>query len=144
MPGHRLLNADEPQSPLLKRMPPPPGFLDDEGKRVWATEGRRFIKAGLLTALDLSMFGTWCIYYSKRDEASRALNKSGVVIKVGEAGNPYINPFMNVISMCSKAMHQIEVEFGLSPASRTKVKTLNPNQRSLFSEFLENNGGVAS
>ena len=31
--------------------------------------------------------------------------------------------------MCSKAMHQIEIEFGLSPASRSKVKSLNPAQK---------------
>jgi P27 family predicted phage terminase small subunit len=119
-------------------MPPAPGFLDDEGKRVWSAEGRRFIKAGLLTALDLTMFGTWCIWYSKRDIASRAVNQSGLVVKAGGVGNPYISPYMSVISMCSKAMHQIEIEFGLSPASRTKVRSLNPAQRSLFSDFLDN------
>ena len=137
-PGRRRLNSEEPWSPLLKRMPPAPGFLDDEGKRVWSAEGRRFIKAGLLTALDLTMFGTWCIWYSKRDIASRAVNQSGLVVKAGGVGNPYINPYMSVISMCSKAMHQIEIEFGLSPASRTKVRSLNPAQGSLFSDFLDN------
>ncbi len=136
-PGRRPLNPDEPQSRLLKRMPHAPGFLDEEGKSAWYREGHRMIKAGLLTALDLSMFGTWCIFWSKRDEASRALNKTGVVVKTGDFGNPYINPYMNVISMCSKAMHQIEIEFGLSPASRTRVKTLNPNQRSLFADLLD-------
>ena len=136
-PGQRPLNLDEPWSPLLKRMPPAPGFLDDEGKRVWSAEGRRFIKAGLLTALDLTMFGTWCIWYSKRDIASRAVNQSGLVVKAGGVGNPYINPYMNVISMCSKGMHQIKIEFGLSPASRSKVRSLNPAQRDLFTDFLD-------
>ena len=139
-PGRRPLNLDEPWSPLLKRMPPAPGFLDDEGKRVWSAEGRRLIK----TALDLTMFGTWCIWYSKRDIASRAVNKSGLVIKAGGVGNPYINPYMSVISMCSKAMHQIEIEFGLSPASRTKVKSLNPAQRSLFDALLDDEEDAGS
>jgi P27 family predicted phage terminase small subunit len=121
----------------LKRMPPAPEFLDDEGKRAWSREGRRLIRAGLLSELDLSMFGTWCIFWSKRDEASRALNKTAVVVRAGGVGNPYINPYMSVIAMCSKAMHQIEVEFGLSPASRSKVKSLNPNQRNLFADFLD-------
>ncbi len=136
-PGRRRLNSEEPSSPLLKRMPPAPGFLDDEGRRVWSAEGRRFIKAGLLTALDLTMFGTWCIWYSKRDLASRAVNQSGIVVRANGVGNPYISPYMSVISMCSKAMHQIEIEFGLSPASRTKVKSLNPAQRSLFDALLD-------
>ncbi len=132
----RPLNANEPSSPLLKRMPPAPEFLDDEGKRAWSAEGRRLIKAGLLTALDLTMFGTWCIWYSKRDLASRAVNQSGVVVRANGVGNPYINPYMSVISMCSKAMHQIEIEFGLSPASRSKVRSLNPAQRDLFGDLL--------
>ena len=135
--SRRPLNSPEPSSPALKRMPPAPGFLDDEGKRVWSAEGRRFIKAGLLTALDLSMFGSWCIWYSKRDAASRAVNQSGVVVKANGVGNPYINPYMSVISMCSKAMHQIEIEFGLSPASRSKVRSLNPAQQSLFDDLLD-------
>jgi P27 family predicted phage terminase small subunit len=135
--SRRPLNANEPSCPLLKRMPPAPGFLDDEGQRVWSVEGHRFIKAGLLTALDLTMFGTWCIWSSKRDVASRAVNQSGVVVKANGVGNPYINPYMSVISMCSKAMHQIEIEFGLSPASRTKVRSLNPAQRDLFADFLD-------
>ena len=42
--------------------------------------GAPFIKAGLLTALDLTMFGTWRIWYSKRDVASRAVDESGVVV----------------------------------------------------------------
>jgi phage terminase small subunit len=58
-------------------------------------------------------------------------------VRANGVGNPYISPYMSVISMCSKAMHQIEIEFGLSPASRTKVKSLNPAQRSLFSDFLD-------
>jgi P27 family predicted phage terminase small subunit len=135
--SRKPLNSEEPSSPLLKRMPQAPEFLDDEGKRAWSAEGRRLIKAGLLTALDLTMFGTWCIWYSKRDLASRAVNQSGVVVRANGVGNPYINPYMSVISMCSKAMHQIEIEFGLSPASRSKVKSLNPAQRDLFSDFLD-------
>jgi P27 family predicted phage terminase small subunit len=83
------------------------------------------------------MFGTWCIWYSKRDLASRAVNQSGVVVRANGVGNPYINPYMSVISMCSKAMHQIEIEFGLSPASRSKVKSLNPAQKDLFADFLD-------
>lgn len=143
-PGRRRLNSEEPSSPLLKRMPPAPGFLDDEGRRVWSAEGRRFIKAGLLTALDLTMFGTWCIWYSKRDLASRAVNQSGIVVRANGVGNPYISPYMNVISMCSKAMHQIEIEFGLSPASRSKVRSLNPAQRSLFADFLDSDEETGS
>ena len=119
-------------------MPPAPEFLDDGGKRAWSHYGRLFIKEGLLTALDLPMFEAWCIYYSKRDEASRAVNETGTVVKAGGIGNPYISPFLGVISMCNKAMHQIAIEFGLSPASRTKVQTLNPAQQSLFGDWIDN------
>lgn len=133
-PGRRALNADEPSSPALKKMPPAPDFLNEEGRKAWRQEGKRLIAAGLMTVLDLSMFGTWCIWFSKRAEASRQLNLEDVV-KAGAQGNTYINPLMNAISMCSKAMHQIEVEFGKSPASRGKVKSLNPKQKSLFEQL---------
>ena len=131
-PGRRPLNSEEPSSPLLKRMPPAPGFLDDEGKRVWSAEGRRFIEAGLLTALDLAMFGTWCIWYSKRDVASRAVNQSGLVVKAKGVGNPYINPYMNVISMCRRRCIRSRSNSACRPHPRTKFRSLNPAQRSLF------------
>ncbi len=135
--SRRPLNQDEPESPLLKRMPRAPDFLDDTGKHAWSLEGRRFIEAGLLTRLDLTMFGTWCFWYSTRAEAARAIKQSGLVVKANGVGNPYINPYLSAMSMCSKAMHQIEVEFGCSPASRSKVKSLNPAQGSLFSDLLD-------
>ncbi len=55
-PGRRALNSDEPSSPLLKRMPPALRFIDDDGRRVWSAEGRRLIRARLLTALDPNEF----------------------------------------------------------------------------------------
>ena len=130
-------------------MPPAPEFLDEEGKRAWSTEGRRLIKMGLLRAVDLTMFGTWCFWFSKRAEAARAVNQSGLVVKAagkggGTAGNPYINPYLSAMAMCTKAMHQIEVEFGMSPASSSKVKSLNPAQRSLFDELDNDEGDTGS
>lgn len=135
-PGRRALNSEEPARRPLKRMPLAPGFLDRAGKRAWSYYGRLFITDGILTARDVPMFEAWCFYYSKRDEAARAVNDSGLVVKAGgktgAVGNPYINPFMGVYSMCNKAMHQIAIEFGASPASSTKIRTLNPAQQSLF------------
>jgi|SRR5579862_4814790 len=113
-------------------MPPAPEFLDDEGKRAWSPEGRRLIRRPSDRARPDDV---WYLVHLvlKRDLASRAVNQSGVVVRANGVGNPYINPYMSVISMCSKATHQIEIEFGLSPASRSKVKSLNPAQRDLFS-----------
>ena len=40
--SRKPLNSNEPFSPLLKRMPAAPQFLDDEGRRVSSALGRRF------------------------------------------------------------------------------------------------------
>ena len=59
------------------------------------------------------------------------------MVRANGVGIGYISPYMSVISMCSKTMDQIEIEFGLSPASRSKVKSLNPAQKDLFADFLD-------
>lgn len=140
-PGRRPLNTDEPSSRALKKIPPAPDFLSEEGKKAWRKKGRQLIAANLLTELDLDMLSTWCIWHSKKAAASRQLNKEEVT-KISPHGGAYVNPLLNVISMCSKAMHQIEVEFGMSPASRGKVKALNPKQKSLFEALDDPDEGV--
>lgn len=139
--SRRPLNREEPVSRLLKRMPPAPEFFDDECKRIYSVHGPRFIKAGLLSVLDLTMFETWVWWRSVRDLAARKAKETGLVVKAGGLGNPYLNPYLNAVSMATKALHQIEVEFGLSPASREKVKSLCPAQRSLFDDLLDDPEG---
>jgi hypothetical protein len=46
--------------------------------------------------------------------------------------------------MASKEMHQCEIEFGMTPASATKVKVANAKQLDLFGELFESGGDQAS
>jgi P27 family predicted phage terminase small subunit len=135
-PGRRPLNADEPVARPLKRMPSPPEYFNPLAREAWFREGRRLMRAGLLSETDLSMFTTWCLFAAVRAEAAGALNKTGLVVRAGDAGNPYLSPYLNALSMAAKAMHQIEVEFGQSPASRSRVRSLNPSQGLLFPDLL--------
>ena len=140
-PGKRPLNFDEPESRALQKMPPAPRWLNDDAKDAWRIEGKRFIRAGVLTELDLTAFTMWCIWWSRAAQAERELNKrkengelAEPMVRRGMKGNTYINPWMNVLSMAQKAMMKIEVEFGKTPASRSKVKMADARQRGLFED----------
>ncbi len=43
---------------------------------------------------------------------------------------------MNYYSMASKALRQLEQEFGMTPAARCRVRVANPKQEDLFGKFL--------
>jgi len=64
-----------------------------------------------------------------------------VLIAKGGSG-VYLNPAFNAKSMASKEMHRCEVEFGMTPASATKVKIANPKQLDLFGKLFEGDANV--
>jgi phage terminase small subunit len=56
----------------------------------------------------------------------------------------YLNPFFIAQSMASKDLRIFEAEFGMTPASATRVKVANPKQLDLFGEMFETDGDSES
>jgi P27 family predicted phage terminase small subunit len=136
-PGRRKLNDREPDARIITRLPPPPAELPERAKRIWREYGRELIGAGLLTVLGLPCLRRWCIAYDEYETARQLVEKTGVVLLAKNGGGAYLNPAYNAKSMAAKEMHQCEIEFGMTPASATKVKVANPKQLDLFGELFE-------
>jgi P27 family predicted phage terminase small subunit len=117
-PGKRLLNDNEPKpSPRLPRVPE---HLSDEAKKEWRRAGRFLLNLGLVSDLDLAAFAAYCTAYGRWVEAEQALKTYGLMLK-SPHGFPVQSPYLAVANRAMEQMRSLLAEFGMSPASRTRV-----------------------
>ena len=75
---------------------------------------------GLMSDLDRAALAAYCQAWSRWVEAEDALRQYGVVIK-SPSGFPMQSPFLSVANKALEQMRGLLIEFGMTPASRTKV-----------------------
>ena len=69
-------------------------------------------------------------------EAAQQIQKYGLVFK-SPSGYPMPSPYLAILHTALDQMRAFLTEFGLSPASRSRVRVANPKQRDLFDDFLD-------
>jgi P27 family predicted phage terminase small subunit len=117
-PGKRPLNHNEPKP--TTRLPRAPDHLSVEAKKEWRRAGRFLLTLGLISDLDLAAFAAYCTAYGRWVEAEDALKTYGVMIK-SPNGFPVQSPYLGVANKAMEQMRSLLSEFGMSPASRTRV-----------------------
>lgn len=137
---------DEPKPQVY--LPPPPKHLPDAAKREWRRIGRELKEHGLVTRFDLAALEVYVSAYALHAEASEALKNEGRRVKIegylveldpGVEADPenkvrgraprtkWIpphwedSPWITDQRVAWEAVLKALREFGLSPASRTKV-----------------------
>lgn len=119
-PGRRPLPKDEPQIPA--GIPEAPKHLTGKAKKEWHRIVPELHKAGLLTKVDGTALAAYCDCFAQWAEASRQLKKTGLLVK-GSLGEPVINPLWKISNAAMERMKQFLVEFGMTPSSRSRVKS---------------------
>ncbi len=117
-PGHRPLNQDE--SKPQPRLPRAPRHLSEESRKEWTRAGRFLLQLGLISDLDLAAFAAYCTAYGRWVEAEQALRTHGVLMK-SPNGFPMQSPYLTVANRAMEQMRSLLLEFGMSPASRSRV-----------------------
>jgi P27 family predicted phage terminase small subunit len=138
-PGKRRLNRHEPKPTGI---PTCPKHLDREAKREWKRISAELITLGLLTNVDRAALASYCTAYSRWVAAELAIQKFGVVIKSPKSGFPIQNPYVGVANTAVDQMRKFATEFGLTPASRTRLQ-VNPDAAptDTFDSFMSGIGG---
>ena len=77
-PGHRPLNANEPQPEASKPRCPP--VLQGEARAEWRRMSRRLHRIGLLTEIDGPLLTTYCLTWARLIEAEEAIRKTGTIL----------------------------------------------------------------
>lgn len=130
-------------------IPPIPGHLSEEAQAEWARVSQELYELGLLSRIDRAALAAYCECWSDWVDASRKCvgpdGKDLKVIKTGEklkygppdvhgnqpilersGGNFIENPFFTIKKRSAELLHKFLVEFGMTPASRSRINVLAP------------------
>ena len=131
-PGKRRLSDREPEPNT--GLPAPPDHLSDEAKREWERAGGLLATLGLVSDLDRSALAGYCQAWGRWVEAEEALRQYGVVVK-SPSGFPMQSPFLAVANKALEQMRSFLIEFGMTPASRTRVHATKSAEPDPFEEL---------
>lgn len=118
-PGKRPLPDAEPQAAV--ELPEPPTDLDEEALEEWKRVGELLVRNKIITALDRTALEAYCRLYSRWRKAERKVQELGEVVK-SPSGYPIQNPYLGVASRALDQLRSYLIEFGLTPAARSKVR----------------------
>jgi P27 family predicted phage terminase small subunit len=133
-PGRRPIEADlEPQpEPVL---PTCPRQLGTVAKREWRRIAPELHKLGLLTRIDRAALAAYCATYQQFIEAEVAIRTA--------APDCDVRSVMRIQAAALTLMHRYLVEFGMTPASRSRVRVADIAAAAKVPEdeaFLANRG----
>ena len=117
-PGGRPLNPNEPKP--AKKAPRCPAWLEDEAKKEWKRMGKTLEQMGLLTEMDMAAFAGYCQAYARWKEAEEFITQHGTMVRTP---NGYLQqvPQVSIAQTYMKQMGKFATEFGLTPASRSRL-----------------------
>lgn len=128
-PGRRPLNKNEPQPHVSPLVPPPPKFLNTDGREEWARIAPELHALGLLTDVDLAVLAAYCHAFARWRQAETAIAEMGkadmltgsLMIRTAK-GNPIQNPLVGTANKAMEAMVRYAAEFGMTPAARSRIE----------------------
>lgn len=136
--GHRPINKSEPKP---SGIPTCPKHLDKVAQTEWKRISAELQQMGLLTAVDRAALAAYCQSYSRWAAAEAGLQKHGLVIKA-PSGYPINSPYVGIANTALDQMRKFLVEFGLTPASRSRISTSGAEPQDSFEQFMASLGAA--
>ncbi len=121
-PGKRALPQNEPN--LGATLLYAPKDLTPEAKRAWPGFAKPLAAAGITTPLDLAALRLLVETYATWRKATEAL-KEGMTYTT-PTGIERPSPWFRIQASSSELMLRLLSEFGMTPSSRTRVRTGGP------------------
>lgn len=132
-PGRRKLNENEPKPDAGE--PEVPKHLNRAARREWARIVAELRAMSLLTRADGDAIAMYCDVYARWAEASKKLDREGLIVFTPN-GYPVQSPYIGIANKCLVQMKALLVEFGMTPASRSKIVVQKPLEADEFEDFL--------
>ena len=139
-PGKRKLNDREPQPE--KTAPPCPEWLEPDAKEEWNRLSSHMEELGILTEVDMAAFASYCQAYARWKRAEEELTTLGRTIVKTNSGYWQQVPQVAIAQSYLKIMTKAAAEFGLTPASRSRIIAGDTRQGSVdeLEELLSGGG----
>ncbi len=112
------LNPDEPQTEVA--IPTAPHHLSKHAGEEWKRIAPLLESMGLVSESDRSALAMYCQAWGDHVKAEYMIRKQGHVITTTK-GNVVQSPWVGISNTSKQIAHKFLVEFGLTPASRSKV-----------------------
>jgi len=125
-PGKRAINKREPKPKRV--LPSCPKHLADEAKVAWGRLCTLLDRMGLLTEADTFALERLCGCYAEVLDCMKLVDKDGRTYTTStNTGDTLIkaNPAVAMLGDADRRFKSYLVEFGLSPAARSKVHGVN-------------------
>ena len=116
--GRRPYNENEPVPP--KGEIKCPSWLLPEAKKEWKRLAPSLEAMGILTVWDLENFAAYCQAYARWKEAEEFITQHGSIFKT-PSGYVQQVPQVSIAQQNLKIMQSLAGEFGLSPATRSRI-----------------------
>jgi P27 family predicted phage terminase small subunit len=113
-PSNRREARPEPGIPTC------PAHLDAVARAEWKRIAPQLHEADLLTQIDRSALAVYCAAWSDWIAARKALEEHGATF-VRRTGAPSLSPYVTIANVAMKTMLNALAEFGMTPASRTRI-----------------------
>jgi P27 family predicted phage terminase small subunit len=139
--------VNEPEPELVT--PLPPNHLDPVAREEWDRISAELESLGLLSNLDRTALAGYCLAYSRWIKAEEILAKSSLLIMTGQTkddkghlsgGCPIQNPMLAVSNKAQELMIRYLSEFGMTPASRSKIDVKPQAKKKNRFELLDETG----
>ena len=117
-PGKRPLNDNEPKP--MQKTPPCPKWLTPEAKKEWRRLASGLTRMGVLTDVDMASFAGYCQAYARWRENEEFISKNGSLVRT-PSGYWQQVPQVSIAQQYLKQMERFAEQFGLTPASRSRI-----------------------
>lgn len=126
----------EHDSELEISLPDPPPHLNEVARELWFKLGKTLVRMRLVTEADFMSLAALCADYSLYLECSQILADEGYYCETS-TGYKALHPLVTVRNQSIDRVLKISSQYGLSPASRMKLKTGNPAGKEAADPFLD-------
>lgn len=117
-PWRENKNAPQPGRALVLE---PPAHLNEIAAAEYAKKAELLDRLGVFKEGDDVALASYAEAYARWVEAVKVINADGMII-YGKNEMPMRNPALYIINNSLDQIHKFLVEFGLTPASRSKIK----------------------
>ena len=139
-PGKRAINTTEPQ--FTAKAPPCPKHLTLEARKEWRRVSRELLDKNMLQVVDRAALAAYCQNWARWVEAENAMTAPDFhLIETTDKGYQYISPWLNVANQALKQMRSFLTEFGLTPASRTRIQVPEQAEHDEYAEYRRSRPG---
>lgn len=128
-PGRKLSSRKHEPQPR-RRAPRCPQWLSEEARKAWREIVPELQRIGVLTVIDGQALVRYCVAHARWVEAEEWIEENGLQVEIrtkkgtiayGEA------PYVGIADKYGKVANRLATEFGLTPASRTRIHAPPPS-----------------